>query len=634
MTDMFSPLRIGNLTLKNRFLMAPMENGMAHKGGMVSERLISFFKERARKEVALIVTGSITVSPEGAGLPSQLGIYSDDFLPGLSKLCKAVHDAGGRIGAQLYHAGRQATEAVTGLTPIAPSAMPCASVNSHPRAMTVQDMDDMVRKFTDGARRALEAGFDLVEVHFAHGYLLHSFLSPHSNKRTDEFGGSLENRCRFPMRVLNAVLNEVAGRVPVSIRISADEFLDDGLHFDEVRTICRMAQEAGVSAVGISAGSYDALPYSIQPMFIPQGFLVPYAETLKKELSVPVIVAGRLNSTELVKDILTTGKADAVAIGRGLLADEDFVLKMKSGRWEDIRYCVACNQGCADGIMSGKSAECLVNPRCSFEEERTVEPSSNPGRVVIIGGGPAGMECARVAAMRGHTVILCDAKPEPGGKLDIVAAPPEKESFLLFERYLRTQLKKLNVTQISGTVTSPDDIRVHHPDHVVLATGARQTLPPVPGVDKPIVVMAEDVLSGAVETGHNVIIIGGGLVGVETAHFLGVRNRSVTILEMADEIARGCGGTFLAHIRSNLQHFGVTVHTGAAVQSITDEGVMCNGSLIPADTVVIAAGYRSDTSLLEPLKQAFGQVHVIGDALAPRKIQDATREGFLCACSL
>lgn len=634
MTDMFSPLRIGSLLLKNRFIMAPMENGMAHKGGKVSERLMRFFEERARRDVALIVTGSIAVSPEGAGLPSQLGIYSDDFVPGLSALCRAVHDAGGLIGAQLYHAGRQATEAVTSLVPLAPSAIPCAAVNSHPRAMTRQDMDDMTDKFVDGARRALEAGFDLVEVHFAHGYLLHSFLSPHSNKRTDEFGGSLENRCRFPMRVLNAVLHEVAGRVPVSIRISADEFLEDGLHFDEVRVICRMAQDAGVSAVGVSAGSYDALPRSIQPMFIPQGFLVPYAETLKKELSVPVIVAGRLNSAELVKDILTEGRADAVAIGRGLLADEDFVRKMKNGHWEDIRYCVACNQGCADGIMSGRAAECLVNPRCSFEAERTIESSPRPGRVVIIGAGPAGMECARVAALRGHSVIICDAKDAPGGKLDIVAAPPEKDSFLLLERYLRTQLKKLNVTLVSGIVTSPEDIRCHIPDHVVLATGARQTLPPVPGMDRPLVVMAEDVLSGARETGRDVIIIGGGLVGVETAHFLGARQRNVTILEMADEIARGCGVTFLAHIRSTLQEYGISVHTGAVVESVTDEGVVCNGSLMHADTVVVAAGYRSDTSLLEPLRKAFGTVHVIGDARAPRKIQDATREGFLCACSL
>lgn len=634
MTDMFSPLCIGSLTLKNRFLMAPMENGMADKGGIVSERLIRFFKERARKEVALIVTGSIAVSPEGAGLPSQLGIYSDAFLPGLTKLCRAVHDAGSLIGAQLYHAGRQATEAITGLTPVAPSAIPCAAVNSHPRAMTVQDMDDMVRKFTDGTRRALEAGFDLVEVHFAHGYLLHSFLSPHSNKRTDEFGDSLENRCRFPMRVLNAVLREAAGRIPVSIRISADEFLDDGLHFDEVRTICRMVQEAGVSAVGISAGSYDALPYSIQPMFIPQGFLVPYAEILKKELSIPVIVAGRMNSAELVKDILTTGRADAVAIGRGLLADEDFVLKMKSGHWEDIRYCVACNQGCVDGIMSGNAAECLVNPRCSFEAARIVQPSPRPGNVVIIGGGPAGMECARVAALRGHNVTLCNAKPEPGGKLDIVAAPPEKESFLLFERYLRIQLKKLNITLVCSTITSPEDIKIYRPDHVVLATGARQTLPPVPGVDKSLVVMAEDVLSGARKTGCRVVIIGGGLVGVETAHFLGVREKSVTVLEMAHEIARGCGGTFIAHTHDTLKKCSVTVRTGITVEAVTDEGVRCNGSLLPADTVVIAAGYRSDTTLLEPLRQAFCSVHVIGDAQAPRKIQDATRDGFLCACSL
>ncbi len=284
--------------------------------------------------------------------------------------------------------------------------------------------------------------------------------------------------------------------------------------------------------------------------------------------------------------------------------------------------------------MSGNAAECLVNPRCSFEAARIVQPSPRPGNVVIIGGGPAGMECARVAALRGHNVTLCNAKPEPGGKLDIVAAPPERESFLLFERYLRIQLKKLNITLVCSTITSPEDIKIYRPDHVVLATGARQTLPPVPGVDKSLVVMAEDVLSGARETGCRVAIIGGGLVGVETAHFLGVREKSVTVLEMAHEIARGCGGTFIAHTHDTLKKFSVTVRTGITVEAVTDEGVRCNGSLLPADTVVIAAGYRSDTTLLEPLRQAFCSVHVIGDAQAPRKIQDATRDGFLCACSL
>lgn len=634
MTDLFSPLSIGPLTLKNRFMMAPMENGMAHKGGCVSERLIRFFRERAEKEAAIIMTGSISISPEGSGLPSQIGIWDNSFLPGLEKLCSAVHDAGGRMGAQLYHAGRQASEAVTGLTPLAPSALPCAVVNSHPREVSEKDMDELEQKFILGARRAMAAGFDLIEVHFAHGYLLHSFLSPHSNKRTDAFGGSLENRCRFPMRVLRSLLREASDRVPVTIRISAEEFLEDGLHFEEVRTICRMAEEAGISAVSLSAGSYDALQWSIQPMFVKRGFLLPYAQELKQNLHVPVIVAGRLNSAALVRDIVTSGKADMVAIGRGLLADEDFILKMKDGRDEEIRYCVACNQGCADGIMSGSAAECLVNARCSFEAERNVEKSPRPGRVVIIGGGPAGMECARVAALRGHAVTLCDPDPASGGKLGIVAAPPEKASFLLYREYLHGQMKKLGVQIVSERILTPGDVQKYSPDHVVLATGARQSLPPIPGVNLPLVVMAEDVLAGSVRTGEKVVIIGGGLVGVETALFLAEKGRQVSILEMAGAIARDCGATFIGHIREELERCHVQVCTGAAISAIESCGVISHGETYPADTVIIAAGYRSDQSLLEPLQKTFGHVHVIGDAQAPRRIQDATREGFLCACAL
>lgn len=633
MQALFTPVSISGLTLKNRVMMAPMENGMAHAGGMVSDRLMEFFAERARRGVALIMTGSVAVSPEGAGLPAQIGIYDDTFLPGLKRLCERIHAEGGRIGAQLYHAGRQASEKVTGLCPVAPSALPCPLLDNHPRALEASELPLLVHKFAEGARRAVEAGFDLLEVHFAHGYLLASFLSPHSNRRTDEYGGSLERRCRFPLAVLREVVRVAAGRVPVTIRISVSEFLEDGLTFEEVKKICLMAQEEGAQAVSVTAGCYESIHTSIQPMFVPRGFLIPYAEELKTLLSVPVIVAGRLNDAALLESCVAEGRADMVAIGRGLIADPGMVEKMRDGRGEDIRYCVACNQGCCDALFRGESVGCMLNARASFERERRIVPAGKRKNVVVVGAGPAGMEAARVLALRGHNVTLLE-RGEVGGKLSLVAAPPEKESFLLFLSYMKTQLARAGVAVVRREVLSPEDIREYAPDHVILATGARQTVPPIPGADLPCVKLAEDVLAGRHLPFSSAVIIGGGLVGVETAHFLAARGAKVTILEKLDTVAREAGATCAGHIRDTLKAYAVSVHTGVSVERITSGGVYTAGSFHAADTVIIAAGYAPRAGLEQVMRRAFGSVSVIGDARGGANILHAVHDGFIQASSL
>lgn len=389
-------------------MMAPMENGLAAPGGFVNDRIIRFFEERAKNEVGIILTGSVGVSPEGRGLPTQLSSYDDKFIPGLKELTDAIHKAGSKIGAQIYHAGRQASEAITGIQPIAPSAIPCAIVGNDPREMTVTEIYEMKEKFIQSARRCVEAGFDMIEIHFAHGYLLHSFLSPHSNKRIDEFGGSLENRMRFPMEVLQEIVQLYGDKVAVTIRISADEYLEDGLKFDEVVTITQKAVEVGAQAISLTAGSYDAVEYTIQPMFIEQGFLVPFSQKLKELVDVPVIVAGRLNSADLIEAISENEDADMIAIGRGLISDEELVVKMKNKEYEEIRYCVACNQGCIDNVFQGKGVTCLVNARAGFEAERNIIEADEKKKVVVIGAGPAGMEAARVASLRGHEVTIIE----------------------------------------------------------------------------------------------------------------------------------------------------------------------------------------------------------------------------------
>jgi len=634
MTKLFTPVKIGNMEVKNRFMLAPMENGLANFGGEVSDRLINFFVDRVEKGIGLIVTGSISVSPEGSGLPTQLALYDDKFVEGLTKMNNAVHNAGGKIGAQIYHAGRQATEAVTGIQPIAPTAMRCNVMDNDPREMTLEDIKDINEKFVNAAKRAIKAGFDMIEVHFAHGYLLHSFLSPHSNKRTDEFGGSFENRCRFPMMVFNNVMKAVEGKIPVTIRISADEYLEDGLKYDEVKEICKMVEKAGGAAISLTAGSYDSIEYCIQPMFVKQGFLIPYSEKIKNEVSIPVVVAGRLNDAKLIESVVECDKADMVAIGRGIIADEDLIIKIKEKRYEDIKYCVACNQGCIDKVLQGEGINCLVNGRTSYEDERNIKKAEISKKVIIIGGGPAGLEAARVATLRGHDVVVVEKDEILGGKMQTLSTPPEKETFLLYKQFLLTQFNKLNIKRIKRNVESAKDISDLNPDVVIVATGSKQSLPPIKGIDSKSVVLAEDILDNIVEPKDKIAIIGGGLVGTETAKYLGAMGKKIDIIEMMDGIAKDSGVTFVGHVFKKLEEYNVGIHVNSRVNLITENEIHFNDEVLDIDQVVIASGYIPNNQIVAELKETYKEVIVIGDANKPRRILDATSEAFVATYKL
>ena len=621
--NLFDPIKIGNVELKNRVMMAPMENGMAAVGtGEVTDRIIAFFEERARHNVALIMPGSIGVAPEGRGLPTQLSLYDQSQVAGHKKLVDAIHKNGSLVAAQLYHAGRQASEAITGLDPLAPSAIPCGILQNHPKEIALEQMERIKEQFRQAARWSIEAGYDIVEVHFAHGYLLHSFMSTHTNKRTDEFGGSFENRIKYPMDVLKTVIDEVNGEVPVQIRVSVDEYVEDGMHFDEVKKVCHLAREMGIASISLSAGCYDAVEYAIQPMFIPQGFIVPFAKELKAEIDIPVIVAARLNDAHLIENIVENGDADMVAIGRGLIADPLLIDKIKNKDYDNIRYCIACNQGCIDRVLGGMHAHCMVNPVAGEEQTRGLKGQSDK-KIAIIGGGPAGLEAALTAAKRGMKVTLYN-NGELGGKFKALSTPPEKDTFLMFENYLLNQVKKHNVEVVNKEVTVDDEFDA---DVVILATGSKQIVPPIKGIDQDFVLQAEDVLANQKELKGNVVVIGGGLVGTETCKYLGKQGANVTLVEMKDNIATGIGATFVGHMFAKLAEYNVDVKTSETVKEIADHSVVLASGIVPCDYVVIAAGYRSRNELAESLSKKY-TVKVIGDASSPRRILDATAEAY------
>ncbi len=431
------------------------------------------------------------------------------------------------------------------------------------------------------------------------------------------------------MEVLKAVIDECAGKCPVQIRVSVDEYVEDGMHFDEVKKVCQLAEEMGVASISLSAGCYDAVDYAIQPMYIPQGFIVPFAEEMKKTVSVPVIVAARLNNADLVEETVATGKADMVAIGRGLIADPLFIKKIEAGNKEDIRYCIACNQGCIDRVLGGMPAHCMVNPVAGEEADRGLKAGDPTKTVAVIGAGPAGLMAAVTCANRGFKVNLYTNAPL-GGKMNAVATPPEKDTFLMLKESLIDQVKKANVNIIEKNVKCAGCIEG---DEVIVATGSKQAVPPIKGVDGANVVMAEAVLNGA-EVGKKVVVIGGGLVGTETCKYLGSKGVQCTLVEMLDNIANGIGATFVGHMFAKLAEYGVDVKTGVRVSEITPTSVVLETETIECDNVVISTGYRPVNALVEKLAEKYPTVHVVGDANKPRRILDATEEAYLVANSL
>ena len=421
-------------------------------------------------------------------------------------------------------------------------------------------------------------------------------MSTHTNHRTDEYGGSFENRIKYPMDVLKTVIDEVNGEVPVQIRVSVDEYVDDGMKFEEVKTVCHIAKEMGVASISLSAGCYDAVEYAIQPMFIPQGFIIPFAKELKAEIDIPVIVAVRLNDAHLIENVVENDEADIVAIGRGLIADSLLIDKIKAHDYDNIRYCIACNQGCIDRVLGGMPAHCMVNPVAGEELTCKLKGKSDK-KVVIIGAGPAGMEAAITAAQRGMKVTVYE-KGELGGKFKALSTPPEKDTFMMFDRYLVSQMKKYNIEVINKEVKADDEFAA---DTIILATGSTQIIPPIQGIEQEFVLQAEDVLENQKELKGNVVVIGGGLVGTETCKYLGNQGAHVTLVEMKDNIADGIGATFIGHMFAKLAEYQVDVKTSETVKEIKNHEVVLSNTTVPCDYVVIAAGYKSRNELAEEL---------------------------------
>lgn len=595
MADLFSEIQIGNLTLKNRVAFAPIENGYANAGGMITERLIRFFEKCAQNECGLVFTGSVAVDFDGKGVPSQLEIFDETRLPGLRELVERLHKKGCKAATQLYHAGRQIGHDNL-FTPIAPSPVNCKLFENlaPPKEMDKADLERIREKFRISTKRALDMGFDLIEIHFAHGYLLHSFLSPYSNQRTDEYGGSPENRMRYPLEILKTVIEEVNGKVPVGVRLSVEEYLEGGLGFEEAIDICKAVQAAGADVLSVSAGSYDSMEYMIQPMHVPAGFLRGYARKLKEILSIPVMVAGRLNTAELIRDVIEKDDADIVAVGRGFIADPEIIRKIKENRDEEIRCCTGCNQGCLGRIFICKDVKCIFNPQTGFEGIREIEKAENSKKIGIIGAGIAGLNLARFLAEAGHEVTIFDE--HIGGKLRAMSVPRDRENFALPILEGKQMLKRLHVKWIQKKVSSGKELEEYGFEQVFVATGSMQDK--IKAEKVPVVEASEALL--AIPAENRIAVAGGGYIGLEAARHLAMLHKDVTVFEESETIGLGVGDTVINRMKEEIDTLGIKIYTNHRIDSEKDILKVCPDT----EVIVQSFGYVKNRTMTEAFEKA------------------------------
>ena len=639
---LLSPIKIGSMEVKNRFVVPPMGSNYANPDGSVSQQLIDYHVARAKGGFGLIIVEVTAVEPAGKAIPFEPGLWSDEFIPGWKKLVDEVHKYGAKIAVQLHHAGRQTSKDIIGQQPVAPSAVPCPVMKEIPRELTTQEVYDLIGNFRDAAVRARDAGFDAVEIHGAHGYLIAQFMSAYSNKRIDEFGGNFISRMKFPLEIIRSIRREVGNGYPLIFRMSGDEKVHGGRAIDETRAIASLVEQAGANAVDISICNYGSLHWMFVPGAVPLGFNAVAAEEVKKSVKIPVIAVGRINDPFLAEDILQSGKADMIALGRESLADPEWPNKVAANTPEEIAPCIACLQGCVGYLFDPEHLKisCLVNPFTGREGTLKIEKTEKPKKVMIVGGGPAGLEAAWVAARRGHQVTLYEKQNVLGGQFRIGGIPSTKDDILRAIKYYITMGKKYGVEHKLGVEVTPELVISEKPDVVILATGGIPLLPDIRGIDNPKFAKAVDVLDGKTDVGEKVLVVGGGIVGAETADFIGEHGRKVTIIEMESEIAKGMPDGPRLYLMERLKEYGVSCLTGAVVKEFLDDGVVYlkdgrKEKITGFDSIVLALGTKSYNPLEEELKgRVDAEIYVVGDAVKARKAIQAIEEGARIAVTI
>jgi 2,4-dienoyl-CoA reductase-like NADH-dependent reductase (Old Yellow Enzyme family)/thioredoxin reductase len=644
----FEPASIGQMKLKNRIVMPPMGTNYAEAGGAVSQRMLDYYEARARGGTGLIIVEgsapSVRCNISFQGSPSyQASLGDDKFIPGWRKLTDAAHKYNAKIAIQIMHGTLENWNGKAVQVSPSPLIVPArimGILGGPPHELTVDEIAERVEWFASAARRAKEAGFDGVEIHGAHQYIVAAFLSSATNQRRDKYGGSIENKARFLVEILQAIRKEAGPDFPVWVRFNAQEWgVENGITIEETKQTIPLVVAAGAQALHVSgygAGSY----ITTAPIPDTPGFLMPLAEEVKKLANVPVIAVGRLD-LELGEKILEEGKTDLIAIGRRLLADPDLPNKVAEGRLDEVTSCIGCME-CIERLAfdeRGEGVTCVVNPALGKEKAYQIKPVGRAKDVVVVGGGPAGMQAAIVAAKRGHNVTLLEKEAKLGGQLNIAALPPFKGDIFPWIDYMVNQIKRAGVEVRLNTEATAEIVSNMNPDAVVIATGGTPAMPDIAGIDKPNVVTAQDVLSGKAKVGQNVVIIGGGMVGCETGHYLAKQGKTVTIIEILKRMANDMFFMTRRRLMDGLRSKKVALLTSATCEEIKGSSVhvaTADGKkeTIPADTIIVAAGYKANDRLYKSLEGKVPEIRCIGNSSEPRRILEATSEGYQAGLAL
>jgi 2,4-dienoyl-CoA reductase-like NADH-dependent reductase (Old Yellow Enzyme family)/thioredoxin reductase len=634
-TKLFQPGKIGTLSVPNRIVMAPMVSHFA-EAGMVTDRMIGYYAERTIGGTGLLVLEA--TYPRTIGHPGRVCIWGDQFIPGLKRMTDEIHRLGGKFAIEINPSRGRVDEA----DPISASNVPHPLTGKVPRALTVEEIRALEEEFGKAVTRAREAGFDALMIHGGTGYIITEFISPRTNLRKDAYGGSIQNRARLAVEMVREAKRRGGKDFPVILRLTASERIEGGTSLEDVLEVCKLVQEAGADAIDVVSGVAETMEWVSPSLYLPPACNAPLAEAIKKTISIPVMVAGRIHDPALAEEILRKNQADFLVMGRTLLADPYFPVKAREGREKEIRKCIACLR-CLESFGAHIPLVCAVNP--TVGRERDPEPKvGKKKKVVVVGGGPAGLQAALTAAERGHEVVLLEKEKEVGGQLNLASLPPEKGELNTIRDYFLNQLEKkkdqARILHQEGTLSV---IAGLSPDVIISAVGSVPLIPNIPGVQEGIrkkkVVTSRDVLSGKAKLGKRVVIIGGGMIGCELARYLVQKGQEVALVEILPELAMDCFYMIRKLLLERVKKEGISVYTSVKEEKITEEGVEIVDScgkhyLLGADLVVLSTGAVPDSAASRSLEGTAAEFYEAGDCREATKILEAIHGGYAAARNL
>lgn len=636
---MFQPIEIGNMTVKNRFVVPPMGNNFANTDGTMSEQSAAYYAERAKGGFGLITIEATVVHPDAKGGPRKPCLYDDSMIESFQKVIEACHREGAKVSIQLQNAGPEGNAKNAG-APIKAASSICTQCGRDiPQTLTTEEIYHLVDGYADAAERAWKAGADAVEVHMAHGYLVNSFLSPRTNKRVDEFGGCFENRMRFPRLIIEKIRERVGDRIAVLARINSSDEILGGNDVHDSAAIAACLEDYGVDALHVSRSVHIRDEYMWAPTAVHGGFSADLVTEIKRAVTIPVITVGRFTEPQYAELLVREGRTDLVAFGRQSLADPEMPKKALEGRLEDMIPCIACLQGCVPSMYQGKPLCCLTNPFLGHESEQW-KMAETSKKVMVIGGGVGGLCAAFVAAERGHSVTLYEAGHVLGGNMRLAAFPPGKGDITNMVRAYIHRCEKDGVRIVLGQEVTLELIRKENPDAVIVATGAKPLVLPIEGIDQPEILSGSAVLDGTCAPGKKVLVVGGGMVGCEIAALLGEQEHEVDVIELRGEIGADVIREHKIYLMKDFEQYRIGQITGAKVCRFYKDGVeyeSADGTRQEArgyDSVVLAMGYRSFNPFAGQIEKLGKEVYVIGDAHQARRALEATSEAYQAAIRL